>query len=545
MQLSTLITLIIAACILALGIFFLYRKKGLVVNRIFFLICLSAIVWMVSSSLSDSSSTEYWALFWARVPPLGSFFFGPTLYLFSFYFPLKNKKITPWRVFLIYFPSLIAVPFIFTKYNVVSVTIASWGTDFVPGPLYIYLLINILFFVTLTLINLIRTFKNIKYKKERTQIYFVISGIIMMVAVAIATNLLLPIFGYAQASVYGPLSTVFFLGFTSYAIARHKFLNLKVVATELFTFMIILASLGYIFLSQSAIDTIWRLLLFIVLSTTAILLIRSVLQEVQRREEMQELAKKLADANEKLRKLDQSKTEFISIASHQLRTPLAVAKGYISMILEGNMGKVNAKIKDALKKMNKSNEHLIHLVETLLNISRIETGRIDFTFEKKDITDFVKNIIDQFDVEINKHDAKIKLKLLNKIPKKIVFDSDKIGEVFVNLIDNAIKYGAGGDIEVTMENKEKVLEICVIDNGIGIKKDELDDIFMKFKRGVNASATEVRGSGLGLYICRKLIELHGGKIWAESKGPGKGSKFCIHLPKDPQKAVKASKNTQA
>ena len=405
-------------------------------------------------------------------------------------------------------------------------------------PLYFIYALHIFGFAGASIITLIYKLIN-RRGIERIQVLYILIGFGIAFANAIIINILLQNIVPVEYFRFGIYGFFFFIVCTAYAILKHHLMDIKVIATEALTFFILLVLLVEALFSTSLTEFVFRQLFFVITAFLGCFLIRSVIKEVEQRKEVQRLAVSLSKANSQLRKLDQSKTEFISIASHQLRTPLAVTKGYVSMMLEGSLGKVNEKIKEALKKMNDSNEHLIHLVETMLNISRIETGRIEFIFKKTDILSFTKNVIDQFEMQINKRGMKIKVKVLNKIPKFLIFDSDKMGEVFVNLIDNAIKYGEKGNIEVTLENKKQVVEICVIDHGIGIRKDDLDDIFTKFKRGVNAAVTEVRGSGLGLYICRKLIESHGGKIWAESKGPGKGARFCIHLPKDPRKTLKA------
>lgn len=247
------------------------------------------------------------------------------------------------------------------------------------------------------------------------------------------------------------------------------------------------------------------------------------------KEEIKKATSNLLVANEKLRKLDKAKSEFISIASHQLRTPLTVIKGYISMILEGSFGKLKIKQKEALKKVFASGERLIQLVENLLNISRIESGRMQFNYEEVSLEEAIKNLLDQLKLKAEKKNIKLLFKKIDKI-EKIKIDKEKISQVVINLVDNAIKYTDKGKIEVSLEKKGKKLIFCVKDSGIGIGKDNLPSLFRKFSREAGVFTVNREGTGLGLYVAKKIIEQHKGEIWAKSKGSGEGSEFCFSLP---------------
>lgn len=238
----------------------------------------------------------------------------------------------------------------------------------------------------------------------------------------------------------------------------------------------------------------------------------------------------LRKANAKLKKLDQAKSEFISIASHQLRTPLTVIKGYISMMLEGNFGPLSKKVKDPMEKVFLSNERLINLVEGLLGVSRIESGRMQFEFKKEYLENVVVSVVD----ELNENAVKKNLMLLYDAPKKALpevnIDQEKIRQVILNLIDNGIKYTKEGVIKVTLEEIGKKVRFCVFDSGVGIREEDFHNLFKKFSRGQGVSILNTEGTGLGLYVAKEVIKAHGGKIWAESWGEGQGSKFCFEIP---------------
>jgi signal transduction histidine kinase len=260
--------------------------------------------------------------------------------------------------------------------------------------------------------------------------------------------------------------------------------------------------------------------------------VREAVSEVEKtNKDLSQANRKLSNAYKKLKQLDSAKNEFISIASHQLRTPLTSIKGFISMIMEGDYGKVDKEVEDALKKIFISNERLIKLVNDLLSLSRIESGKFSFTFKKGDIVKLVKDILGDFKLEAKTKKLQLKFVKAEKEIKPFVFDPGKIHEVISNLVDNALKYTEKGEIEVKMENLKEKVRIIVSDSGQGMSEQELEYVFEKFRRGIDSSSLNTEGTGLGLYVCRKIVDAHKGKIYAESDGPGKGSRFVVELKK--------------
>ena len=246
------------------------------------------------------------------------------------------------------------------------------------------------------------------------------------------------------------------------------------------------------------------------------LLVKSVLREIKQREEIEKLSK--------------AKSEFISIASHQLRTPLTAIKGYISMILEGTYGKLPKKAERPVEDVYKSNERLIQLVNNLLSVSRIESGKMEMEREKTSIEDLISSVINIFKIEAKKKGIFLKFEKLEKPLPEILIDSDKIREVISNLIDNAIKYTDKGGVTINLKILNSKLQIQISDTGIGMTKDEISKVFESFSRGAAGTRLYTRGVGLGLYVARRFVEMHQGKIWVESRGKGKGSTFHIELP---------------
>lgn len=237
----------------------------------------------------------------------------------------------------------------------------------------------------------------------------------------------------------------------------------------------------------------------------------------------------------KAKEIDKMKTEFISLASHQLRTPLSAMKWFLEMLLAGDMGKLSKDQLTAVENINSSNERMIELVNSLLNISRIESGRIIIEPEKVDI----KELIDSITMELKQkfEDKKQTYTVTIKTTKpEFIADKKLIRNALMNLLTNANKYTPdSGKIDVRVFDKKDNLLIEVEDNGYGIPEKDHAHVFDKFYRGGNIIKQVTDGNGLGLYLVKSVIDSSGGKISFVSE-EGKGTKFSILLPR---KGVKA------
>ena len=227
--------------------------------------------------------------------------------------------------------------------------------------------------------------------------------------------------------------------------------------------------------------------------------------------------------------IDKMKSEFISIAAHQLRTPLSAIKWVIKMILDGEVGKLNDEQKEFLAKGYKSNERIIELVNDMLNVSRIEEGRFGYTFNKEDFVSLVNKIVDSEENSLKSRSIKFTLNLPASLPK-IYMDKTKMDLALTNLFENAIKYTPEhGKISLTVEAGDKFIKVRIKDNGVGIPKNDLPKLFTKFFRAVNVIRMQTEGSGLGLFMVKNIIKRHGGEIMVNSE-EGKGTEFIFTLP---------------
>lgn len=346
-------------------------------------------------------------------------------------------------------------------------------------------------------------------------------------------TIVLPIYGYNVVPIgvwFVPLN---FLIMT-YAIFRYGLISLRIIFTELFSFALIITFLVQTTFAETIEELAFRSLFLIITTIFVYLLIKSVYKEVEAREEIEHLAKDLANANERLKELDKLKSEFVSIASHQLRSPLTAIKGYASLIKDGSFGPVSAGVGEAIDKIFQSSQSLVLMVEDFLNISRIEQGRMKYEMSQMELSILVKEIIDELKPTVEKAGLSLTFSTDKQPPYFVKADKTKIRQVINNLIDNSVKYTPKGSISVTLSKKPaqgKIL-FAVSDTGIGIDAGTLPHLFSKFTRAKDANKVNVIGTGLGLYIVKEIIQGHGGRVWAESAGKDQGSTFYVELLED-------------
>ena len=342
--------------------------------------------------------------------------------------------------------------------------------------------------------------------------------------------------------LYGLFGMVIFMTYISVLIVRFGIFNIKLLATQALIWGLAILIGSQFFFIKVTTNFILNGITFVGIVIFGQFLIRSVKKEVKQREQLEELSGKLEKskfrleesnlnlekANDKLKGLDKLKTEFVSLASHQLRSPLTAIKGYTSMLLEGDYGEINPTAKETIERVMQSSNNLTLVVEDLLNVSKIEQGGMKYVMDKFDFSDLAKSISKELSITAEKKG----LKLICNIPEDMKCfvngDKDKLRQTIVNLIDNSMKYTKQGQIEVNMDTKEGKVLLSIKDTGVGIDPKVKDSLFAKFSRGDGAKLN-ASGSGLGLYLVKEIIEAHHGRVWADSEGVGKGSTFSIEL----------------
>jgi signal transduction histidine kinase len=341
-----------------------------------------------------------------------------------------------------------------------------------------------------------------------------------------------------ETNLIGPLGLVVFLLLLGYQMVKFKTFNLRLITTEIFISILILLLFGLLFIQNiRSVHAVSLASTFITL-IIGYLMIKSARREIKQKEEIEKLANDLKKANARLKILDKMKSEFVSIASHQLRSPLTAIRGYASMLTEGSYGKLPKKATEAIEHISDSSRFMALSVEDYLNVSRIEAGNMRYEVTDFNLKDITEKIVDEM------RPAALKKGLL------MIFRSDcdggcfvhadigKTRQIIMNLIDNSMKYTPKGSITVIAHDnvKKKKMYVTIKDTGVGMSRETLDDVFNKFIRAKNANNVNVTGTGLGLFVAKKMADEMGGSVWGESEGENKGSLFHLELPLLPGKS---------
>ncbi|MFU8767676.1 MAG: sensor histidine kinase, partial [Candidatus Methanoperedens sp.] len=245
-------------------------------------------------------------------------------------------------------------------------------------------------------------------------------------------------------------------------------------------------------------------------------------------EESTKNLKKLELAYEELKTLDKMKDEFISNVSHELKTPLISIKGYGELLNDEKQGKLSGEQKKSLEAIIRNADRLTRLINSILFISKMQFGKIEFQLKTLDVDEIISVCVDDMKGMMDK--KKISFEKDIHVISKIVGDKDRFIEIITNLLDNAIKFTPeGGNISIKARDKEEFVHIIVSDNGIGIPSDIIPKLFTRFYQVDASTARKYMGTGLGLYITRNIIEAFKGKIWIESE-VGKGTDVHLLIP---------------
>ena len=259
--------------------------------------------------------------------------------------------------------------------------------------------------------------------------------------------------------------------------------------------------------------------------------IKDISEIYEARKKLEESEMRIKEQLAELKKLDLLKDEFLAMITHELKTPLVPIKGYVDMLLSEHLGTLTGAQRQKLEIVKNSTQCLLKLVYDLLDVQKIELGKLKLTKEVHDISKIIRDAIEKMRIDANHYSITITADLCCSL--YCLCDNMRIEQVLTNLLTNALKFSPKGigkiHVELSIEDDNHA-KIIIKDNGVGIQKDKLDKIFMKFYQVDTSNTREVGGTGLGLAICKGIIENHGGKIWAQSEGYGRGAEIHILLP---------------
>jgi signal transduction histidine kinase len=507
--------------------FVLYKSKFLSISLVFSFFILSIIAWLLGDVVTwTSQNHDLISFVWA---PLD--YINIIAYILAAYFFLllaRGKDLTPTYKLCLFSLSIPAWFITVTNQSITAFDVANCEA-LNNGLLTNYkLFIEAIMILFIILITLYEVF----YKKNNRKILLTVSSsLIAFLVVFSITEYIASKTGYYEINLYSLFILPIFLLAIIYTITDMNIFKIKLAGTQLLIYVMMVLVGSQFFFLQETTDKILTAVTFILALSFGVLLARDGKKEILQRERIESLANDLSAANARLLELDKQKSEFVSLATHQLRAPLTAMKGYSSLILEGDMGDINPDAKQAVSRIFDSANTLANIVNDYLNISRIELGTMKYSFDKHDFKKIVEDVIAELKPNIEKKGLNFTFNCDANYKYTVHADLDKIKQVIGNLIDNSLKYTPSGSIEVSLVRKsvEGKIVFSIKDTGVGISSEVMPKLFEKFVRSDTANKQNIYGTGLGLYIAKQIVLAHKGRIWAESLGDGKGSTFIVEL----------------
>lgn len=520
------------ACMSAgIGCFVFFYDVKKYSNICFLLLTILSGLWIiVSSALIDSYS-------WFPKEFLSNslmYFFGECISLmflcFVFAFTRQNLTLSGRivSIVLVPFAAVVGILYLFPSLIVGETTSAG----FEAGPLLFLYLASIFECVSMGIFLLAKRFV------ESAGVFKTIIRSTLVIIVCGGMLLAISFFGYyhfAQKElfllfIYMFLTMTYFLmGLNILEFSRW---NLQTYVTESFVLFISLVLIIEIVFAKNISGMFINAFILLFFVFAGYFLIKSVDDEARSKEEIEKLVKDLIHANEELQSLDKQKSEFVKISAVRLKEPLTAIKGYSSMLLEGSFGgKINTEAFSAIEKIYEESEWLVNIIKDFMDITNIESGRMEYVFENTDLKHLVRQVLDSMSVPIKKSGLEVTFDT-DRAPKYIAcVDTGKVRQVISNLIDNSIKYTPKGSVYIFLKKEKEPnrIHLTITDTGVGIAPGTIDKLFEKFIRADDANRTNTSGSGLGLYVAKEIVKKHGGRIWVESPGLGRGSTFHIEF----------------
>lgn len=520
----------------ALMAVFMFIQNKLLIHILWGIFCISVAFWGLGAFRIGAVADPGQALWWWRIAYIGVIFI-PVLFTHFVYIFLKISR--RWLIYLLY-----AIGAFYLAANLL--------TDFFirdvhymfdefyylsPTPLYTsFVVLTFLGLVIYSHVLLFQAYRKEKGEEKRRIQYFFLATFIGYLGGSFS---FLPVY---NIEIYPALNLTVALYpiIMGYAIVRHRLMDIKIVLTQLFVLALwafilirtLIAPLG----SQDQIINGGLLLTTIVVG---ILLVRSVMKEVRQREAIGDLNVKLKQANEQLESLLDIKNEFLQIASHQLRTPVSVMRGMLDMMREGKGSLTPEQQSDMIERAYIKSEKLNQVIDDVLSATEMDVPNFDIsgTARSVDLVELARRAVDSHRDEAADKGLTLTLEVAENVPK-VKASETYLPQAMTNLIDNAIKYTKEGSVTVRVYPEDDQVVLAVEDTGIGVPEKDLPHLWSKFKRAANAKDMHTDGSGLGLFIIKKIVEGHpGGTVFAKSK-LNQGSTFGFKLPmmKEAEKA---------
>lgn len=517
---------------LLIAIFVFIKQKNSLASRLLLATNGSLALWMIGSLITWATPyPSYVMFFWTMVDVI-----EPFVYFFAFYFAyvfLYKQDLSSVDKFIFSLPLLPTVILAPTPLMLIAFDLTNCDRNAYEGILALYGYTAEIFYVCLILYFAIRALASdtlLKPAEKRPAVLFTIGITLFLTAFSLG-NILELVTENWLIGQYGLLGAPLFSALLAYLIIKYHAFDVKLFSIQAFMVALWLLVASLLFVRESDNANIIVIATLIIFTLIARPLSRSVQREIVGRVENERLASDLKHANDRLQDLDRTKSEFVSIASHQLRTPLTAIRGFAELMRDGSYGAVPDRFLEPLSHVEESVQNMAMTINDFLNVSRIEGGTMQYDMTVFSLRELAERIVGELTQYASKRNLVLAFEAATDSPLMVNADEGKVRQILQNLIDNSIKYTPRGSITVKAELRAGAsASVSITDTGIGMSDETQRLIFDKFVRASNANTVNIYGTGLGLYIAKEMTQAMHGKVSASSWGEGQGSTFTLELP---------------
>lgn len=501
----------IAVLVLFFG-FFVYRNRKNALSKILLSLSFFFAIWVILEIVNWTAVPVVMVAFtWQLI-----FIVIPTIFLLTvlFFYNFINKKHPPFIGILLLTIAFLPIIFLlpsdlnfsqFDIYNCENIDSIGWY--------YIYLF-DLLCIVLILILGVLST-RKVRGYIEFFKRLLITLGTAMFLAIFFATTTFADITSLYEFNLLGPLGMLVFVLLVSYSIVKYRAFNIKVLGAQFLIFALVFGNFSLFFIQE--IEHVRAIVLVTLVIT---IIIGNLLLKAVKLVESQRVALEIANQNQE---------NLLNFITHQVKSFLTKSRAVFAGIVEGDFGRVNAKVKEISQEGLELNAEGVETVQDILNAADLKRGIMKFNKEQIDVVTLIQEGVDVLKDSIENKGLKLKLDLPDN-PVNIQGDHTKLSEVIKNVLNNALVYTPKGSIKVSLRDKSNRAIISIKDTGVGLSDKDKVNLFTEGGVGEEALKYNTNTSGYGLFISKQIVEEHGGKIYANSKGRGKGTEFVIELP---------------
>ncbi len=507
---------ILAAVVFALALIGRIRENSTV--RWLFVTIFLFSIWTVIDTLLWASNRPDLVLFLWNIQILLEALFYASAFCLSYTF-IANKDPHPVLISILALIILPIVAVIPTSYALQGIDIAYCNALEAPFIIFYSYAVQILIALSILFVAFREAART---PGHRAPIKLFTTGIIIFLIAFSSGNIIGSLTEDWELAQIGLIGMPIFIAFLAYTTIRFRTFNVKILGAQALVISLWLLTFFQLFVRSVENMRLIIIVNLVLFSIIGYFLIKGVRREVEQRERIQKLASDLEKANKQ-------QVTLIHFITHQIKGFVTKSRNIFSMMREGDFGPVPEAMKPMVEEGFKSDTKGVNTIQEILNAANIKSGKVTYNKEPFDL----KLLVDETVADL-KPVAETKNLTLSvdtgSAPLMYPGDKGQLVNAFKNLIDNSIKYTPKGEVRVKLVQEGKTVRFTVEDTGVGITKEDMDHLFTEGGHGANSTKINVESTGFGLYIVKNIIEAHGGKVWAESEGEGKGSRFVVELP---------------